>query len=74
MVSLNDWDVAVGHHLRMIETCAAMCEQHVTAMLTRPHFKTRAEVQLCEAERALTLGLLRVQDALREFRSKASDG
>jgi hypothetical protein len=72
-MSLEEWDRGVGHHLRVISTCAKSIVVHADRMRARPDFETMAADDLAMASAILAQCLGQVQHAINSIKEKPLD-
>jgi hypothetical protein len=70
---LDRWHATVTPHLDMIEAGAEMCERHAKALIIRPDWETRAQVELDVCAEALRAALARVERAQAIYQAKEID-
>jgi hypothetical protein len=69
-MTLEEWDISVGHHLHMIEAGAEMASRHADRLLSRPNWETLAEGELARTETVLENALRAVRAARASYGSK----
>jgi S-methylmethionine-dependent homocysteine/selenocysteine methylase len=69
-MTLEQWDLAVGHHLEFIEAGAEMAARHSRQLLARPDWETLAEAELAKVEKVLENALQQVRAARASYGSK----
>ena len=73
-MTLEEFNQGMGHHLRMISTCAQQIKTHAEAMMMRPDFESMAEDDLARCEVVLAQALGRVRHAALSIKEKPVDG
>jgi hypothetical protein len=73
MMTLDEWDKAIGHHLHMIEAGGEMAARHADQLLARPDWKTLTEIRLEQTEMVLSNALRAVRAARQAIAEKEID-